>query len=72
MPHLQHREVLGLGVESELGLPAYAIATATQNLSHICDLHCHLWQHQILNPGSETRDQSYNLTDSTRILHLTH
>ena len=25
--------------------------------SHICDLHHSLWQHQILNPLSETRDQ---------------
>ena len=26
-------------------LPVYATATAMPNLSHICDLHCSLWQH---------------------------
>ena len=31
-------EVPRLGVESELQLPAYATATATQNPSHVCDL----------------------------------
>ena len=33
---------LGLGVESELQLPAYT--TATPDLSHICDLHRSLQQ----------------------------
>ena len=32
-PHLQHMEVLGLGVESELQLQAYATVTATANLN---------------------------------------
>ena len=32
-------EVPRLEVKSELQLPAYAIATATQDPSHICDLH---------------------------------
>ena len=35
--HLQHIEVLSLGVESELQLLAYT--TATANLSRICGLH---------------------------------
>ena len=35
---LQHMEVPRLGVESELQLPAYAIATATQDPSHVCNL----------------------------------
>ena len=34
-PHLQHKEVPRLGVESELQLPAYTTATATPDLSHI-------------------------------------
>ena len=38
-PYLQHMEVPGLGVESELQLPAYPTATATQDPSRICDLH---------------------------------
>ena len=55
-PHLQHMEVPRLRDKLELQLPAYAKATASQNLSRICEL-CHslgkLW---ILNPLSEARD----------------
>ena len=32
-------EVPRLGIESELQLPAYTTATATQDPSHICDLY---------------------------------
>ena len=35
---LRHMEVPRLGVESELWMPAYARATATQDPSHICKL----------------------------------
>ena len=49
-PHLQHMEVPRLGVELELQPPAYTTGTATQDLSHVCDLHHSSWQHQILNP----------------------
>ena len=45
-----------LGVESELQLLAYATATATQDLSHVCNLHHSSQQYQILNPLSEARD----------------
>ena len=38
-PHPWHMEVPRLGVETELQLPAYATATATLDLSLICDLH---------------------------------
>ena len=38
-PHVQHKEVPRLGVESDLQLPAYTTATAMRDLSHICDLH---------------------------------
>ena len=38
-PYLRHMEVPGLEVESELRLPAYATATATQDLSLVCELH---------------------------------
>ena len=54
--HLQHMEVLRLGVELELQLPAHAIAIATQDLSHVCNLHHSSWQPQILNALTETRD----------------
>ena len=53
-PHLWHTEVLGLGAESELQLPAYATATATWDLSLICNL-CRnhsSQQHWIINPLS--------------------
>ena len=43
-----------LGVESELQ-SGYATATATLDLSHICDLHLSLWQCWILKPLAETR-----------------
>ena len=38
-PYLRHMEVPRLGVESELQLPAYTTATATQDQSHVCDPH---------------------------------
>ena len=53
--HLQGLEVPGLGIESELQLPACLTATATPGPSCICDL-CHsLGQHWILDPLSEAR-----------------
>ena len=45
-----------LGVKLELQLPTYTTATATWDLSHICDLHHSSWQYQILNPLSKARD----------------
>ena len=57
-------EVPRPGVESELQLLAYATATATSDLSCVCDLHHSSWQCWILNPLSEARDQ-------TRILMVT-
>ena len=56
-----------LGVESELQLPAYATATALQDLSCIYDL-CHsLWQH-FLNPLTEARDRVCILTETSQVL----
>ena len=49
--HSWSMEVLRLGVKSELWLLAYA--TATQDLSGVCDHSS--GQHQILNPLSEAR-----------------
>ena len=48
-PHRQHMEVPGLGVKWELQLTAYTTATATWDLSCICDLHFSLLQHWIFN-----------------------
>ena len=36
-------------------------ATATQDLSHVCDLFHSSWQCQILKPLIEARDQTHNL-----------
>jgi len=63
-------EVPRLGVESELQLPAYTTAMATQGPSRICDLHHSSWQCQILNPLSEARDQTSILMDTSRVLNL--
>ena len=49
-PHLWHMKVPGPGVKLELQLLAYAIATATRDPSHICDLYRSFRQCQILNP----------------------
>ena len=51
-------EVPGLGVESELQLPAYTTVTATttQDPSLICNLHGSSWQRWLSNPESEARD----------------
>ena len=56
-----YMEVLRLGVKLELQLPAYTTTTATPDLSRVCDLHHSPWQHWILNPLSEARDQTRNL-----------
>ena len=54
-------EVPGLEVKSELQLPAYAIARATVDPSHICFVCCSMCQLQILNPLSEARDPNVHL-----------
>ena len=53
--HLQPLDVPGLGVESELQLPAYVTATAVRDRSLICGLHHSSRQHQTLNPRREAR-----------------
>ena len=60
-------EVPRLGVEWELQLLAYATAIATQDPSHVWDLHHSSWQRRILNPLSEARDQTRILMDIIRI-----
>ena len=66
--HPWHREVLRLGVESELQLPAYTTATAMQVLSHICKLHHGSRQCLILNPLGEARDWTRILMDTSLVL----
>ena len=55
-PYLWHMEVSRLGVKSELQLPTYTTATATPDVSRICNLCYSSQQHQILNPLSKARD----------------
>ena len=65
-PHLQHMEVLRLGVESELYLLAYTTTIPMQDPSRVCDLHHSSQQCPILNPLSKARDQSV-LMDASQI-----
>ena len=65
-PHLWHMEVLRLAAESKLQLLAYAIATATWDLSGVCDLHHSSQQCQILNPLSEARSRTHILMGNSR------
>ena len=60
-------EVPGLGVESELWLLTYTTATATQDLSRICDLHHSSQQWWLFNPLSRARDWTCVLTDASQI-----
>ena len=65
--HPWYMEVPRLGVELELQLLAYTTASATTDLSCICDLHHSSQQHQILNSLSEARDQTSNLVFPSQI-----
>ena len=60
-PHSWHMEVPRLGVKSELQGLASDTATATPDLSRICNLNHSSEQHHILNPLSEARDRTYVL-----------
>ena len=57
--HPWHIEVPRLGIKPELQLLAYATATATTDLSCICDL-----RHSFLNPLGEVRDRIHILADT--------
>ena len=60
-------EVPRIGAESEMQLPAYTTATATQYLSYVCDLHRISRQCWILNPLSEARDATHILMDPSQV-----
>ena len=56
-------EVPRLGVESELQLPAYTTARATQHLRSIRDLYHSSQQCRIFNPLSKAQEQTHILMD---------
>ena len=57
-----------LGVEVDLQLPTYTTATATQDLSRVCNLHRSSWQRWILNPLSKVRDRTHILRATSPVL----
>ena len=61
-------EVSRLAVESELW--PLANATATPDLSSICDLHHNLRQRWIFNPLSKARDRTCVLVNTSHICFL--
>ena len=60
-------EVPRLGVQLELQLLAYAIATAMQGTSRVCDLHHSSCQCRLGNPQSKARDQTHKLMVPSQI-----
>ena len=66
-PQLWYMEFPRLGVGSELQLPAYVTAMAMWDPSHICKLPHSSWQHEILNPLSESRNQTSILMDTSLV-----
>ena len=65
-------EVSRLEVKLELQLLPCTTATATRDLSHVCNLHYTSRQHQILNSLSEARDQTHILMDTSWVCGLSH
>ena len=65
--HTRHTDVRMLGGQLELQLPAYTTATATPDLSCVCDLHHSSRQGRILNPLREARNRTRNLVVPNRI-----
>ena len=56
-----------VGVESELWLLVYATATATWDLTHVCDVHHSSQQSQILNLPRMARDQTHVFMDTSQV-----
>ena len=60
-------EVPKLGVELELQLPAYTIATATPDPSYVCTLHHSSPQRHIPDPLSKASDRTHILMATSQI-----
>ena len=60
-------EVPKVGVESELQLQVYTTATATGDLSHVCNLYHRSQQCRISDPLNKARNQTCILMDSSQI-----
>ena len=60
-------EILRLGVESELQLPAYTMATAMQDPSCVCHLYHSSQQRWIFNPLSKAKDWTLILMDPSQV-----
>jgi len=60
-------EVPRVGVKTELQLLVCTTATATWDMSHVCNLHHSSQQHQILNPLSEARNGTCILMDTSQV-----
>ena len=68
--HPWHMEVPRLGVKSELQLLAYTTATATRDLSCICDLYHSSQPRWILNSLNEARDWAHIFMDPSQVCQL--
>ena len=66
-PHLQHMKVPKIGIKLELQLPTYTTATATRDMSCVCNLQHSSRQPWILNPLREARDWTRNLMIPSQI-----
>ena len=55
---------------SNVGSEPHLQPTLHKLQNRICNLHCSLQQHQILNPLSEARDQTLILTETSKVLNL--
>ena len=63
----RHMEVPRLGGLTRAVAAGYTRATATRDLSRVCDLHHSSRQRLILNPLREARDQTQNLMAPSQI-----
>ena len=66
-PNQQPIEVPRLGVKLEPQLLSYTTATATRDLSRVCNLHHSSEQRRILNPLSEARDHTCVFMDTGQV-----